>query len=45
MDTRGKSNTEFHNELALHESNFDQINAVIQTVLTSYWHYGSHETY
>ena len=38
MDTRGKSNTEFRNEvskiLARHESNFDQIHATLQTILT-----------
>ncbi|GFY86793.1 hypothetical protein Acr_05g0004320 [Actinidia rufa] len=38
MDTRGKTNTEFHNEvskvLARHESSFDQIHATLQTILT-----------
>ena len=37
MDTRGKSNTEFRNEvseiLARHESNFDQIHNTLQTIL------------
>ncbi|KAA8539377.1 hypothetical protein F0562_026069 [Nyssa sinensis] len=38
MDTRGKTNAEFRNEvneaLARHESNFDQVNTTLQTVLT-----------
>ncbi|KAA8540964.1 hypothetical protein F0562_024898 [Nyssa sinensis] len=38
MDTRGKTNVEFRNEvneaLARHESNFDQVNTTLQTVLT-----------
>lgn len=38
MDTRGKTNAEFRNDvneaLARHESNFDQINATLQIVLT-----------
>ncbi|GFZ10009.1 hypothetical protein Acr_21g0006080 [Actinidia rufa] len=38
MDTRGKSNTEFRNEvyevLARRESSFDQIHATLQTILT-----------
>lgn len=38
MDTCGKSNAEFHNDvneiLAQHESNFDQVNATLQRVLT-----------
>ena len=38
MDTRGKSNAEFRNEvneaLARHESSFDQVNAALQAVLT-----------
>ena len=38
MDTRARSNAEFHNEvseiLARHESNFDQIHGTLQTVLT-----------
>ena len=38
MDTRGKTNAEFRNEaneaLARHESNFDQVNSALQTVLT-----------
>jgi len=37
MDTRGKSNAEFHNEvneaLARHESSFDQVNSALQAVL------------
>ncbi|XP_034684112.1 uncharacterized protein LOC117913267 [Vitis riparia] len=38
MDTRGKTNAEFRNEvneaLARHESSFDQVNATLQAVLT-----------
>ncbi|KAJ0051453.1 hypothetical protein Pint_03498 [Pistacia integerrima] len=38
MDTRRKTNAEFHNEvsetLAWHESSFDQVNAALQAVLT-----------
>ena len=38
MDTRGKTNIEFRNEvseiLARHESNFDQVHATLQTILT-----------
>ncbi|KAL6313963.1 hypothetical protein AAG906_011693 [Vitis piasezkii] len=35
MDTRDKTNAEFHNDaLARHESSFDQINAALQSVLT-----------
>jgi uncharacterized coiled-coil protein SlyX len=38
MDTRGKSNVEFRNEvnevLLRHESSFDQVNATLQVVLT-----------
>ncbi|KAK9214598.1 hypothetical protein WN944_006591 [Citrus x changshan-huyou] len=38
MDTRGKTNAEFRNEvseiLARHESSFDQVNATLQTVFT-----------
>lgn len=38
MDTRCKSNAEFHNDvneiLARHESNFDQVNVALQAVLT-----------
>ena len=38
MDTRGKTNAEFRNEvseiLARHGSSFDQVNATLQTVLT-----------
>lgn len=38
MDTRGKTNAEFRNEvneaLARHEMNFDQVNTTLQTVLT-----------
>ncbi|KAA8536794.1 hypothetical protein F0562_029272 [Nyssa sinensis] len=38
MNTRGKTNAEFRNEvteaLARHESNFDQVNTTLQTVLT-----------
>ncbi|XP_068661892.1 protein NRT1/ PTR FAMILY 4.5-like [Aristolochia californica] len=38
MDTRGKTNAEFRNEvnkiLARHESNFDQVNIALQVVLT-----------
>ncbi|KAJ7015042.1 hypothetical protein NC653_004358 [Populus alba x Populus x berolinensis] len=38
IDTRGKSNAEFRNEvneaLARHESNFDQVNGTLQTILT-----------
>ena len=38
MDTRGKSNAEFRNDvneaLARHESNFDQINDSLHKVLT-----------
>ena len=38
MDTRGKSNMEFRNEvnetLARHESSFDQIHAALKTVIT-----------
>ncbi|GFZ16201.1 hypothetical protein Acr_25g0006100 [Actinidia rufa] len=38
MDTRGKTNTEFRNEvsevLTCHESSFDQIHATLQTILT-----------
>lgn len=38
MDTRDKTNAEFRNDvneaLARHESNFDQINAALQSVLT-----------
>jgi hypothetical protein len=38
MDTRGKSNAEFHSEvneaLARHESNFDQVHDTLQTILT-----------
>ncbi|XP_057481136.1 uncharacterized protein LOC130768158 [Actinidia eriantha] len=38
MDTRGKTNAEFRNEvneaLTRHESNFDQVHATLQTVLT-----------
>jgi hypothetical protein len=38
MDTRGKSNAEFRNEvneaLARHESSFDQVNSALQAVLT-----------
>lgn len=38
MDTRGKSNAEFRNEvneiLLRHESSFDQVNATLQAVLT-----------
>ena len=38
MDTRGKSNAEFHNEvneaLAGHESSFDKVNSTLQVVLT-----------
>ena len=38
MDTRGKTNAEFRNEvneaLARHESSFDQINLALQVVLT-----------
>ena len=37
MDTRGKTNAEFRNEvneaLARHESSFDQVNATLQAVL------------
>jgi hypothetical protein len=37
MDTHGKSNAEFHNEvneiLVRHESSFDQVNATLQVVL------------
>ena len=38
METRGKTNTKFRNEvseiLARHESSFDQVRATLQTVLT-----------
>jgi hypothetical protein len=38
MDTRGKSNAEFRNEvneiLGRHETSFDQVNATLQVVLT-----------
>jgi len=38
MDTRGKSNTEFRNEvneiLVRHKSSFDQVNATLQVILT-----------
>ncbi|KAL5849790.1 hypothetical protein ACOSQ4_007803 [Xanthoceras sorbifolium] len=38
METRGKTNVEFRNEanetLGRHESNFDQLNGTLQTVLT-----------
>ncbi|KAL5761054.1 hypothetical protein ACOSQ2_019892 [Xanthoceras sorbifolium] len=38
METRGKTNAEFHNEineiLARHESSFDQVNAALQAILT-----------
>jgi hypothetical protein len=38
MDTRGKSNAEFRNEvnevLLRHEPSFDQVNATLQVVLT-----------
>ena len=38
MDTRGKTNAEFHNDvneiLARHDTSFDQVNAVLQEVLT-----------
>ena len=38
MDTHDKSNAEFHNEvqkiLARHESSFDHVNSMLQTVLT-----------
>ena len=37
MDTRGKSNAEFRNEvnetLGRHETSFDQLNAALQTIL------------
>ena len=38
MDTRGKTNVEFRNEvnetLVRHEASFDQLNAALQTILT-----------
>lgn len=38
MDTRGKTNAEFHNNvneiLARHDTSFDQVNVVLQEVLT-----------
>lgn len=38
MDTRGKTNVEFRNDvgeiLARQESNFDQVHSILQTVLT-----------
>jgi len=38
IDTRGKTNVEFHNEvnetLVRHETSLDQLNAALQTILT-----------
>ena len=40
MDTCGKTNAEFHNEvnevLARHESSLDHVNATLQTLMTEF---------